>query len=291
MKPQDDQSEKSTRRQFVKIAAATLVAAPVISSLSSCTQQSAPTTPGGAPTPSPSPQTLTRSDKIRSGNRPPVIIDGGSLHFSSAAKLKKDSKPGPTARPNRHIQEIDPTGKYPTVYGHVLGFRVTNDYGDLLSKPGDEVGAEGKELMVKVWLQTGEIRTDGTIKYDEPYDYRAEPQFVFQDKPESVPGDHTSFVVEYFEEFTAISEEQVKGPQVRAKYGKLDIGHGTKKVFRIRRVQVSVNKSIPDGYDSGDPTPDDLVHDGFRIIILFPQGMAAKPSPSPSPSPTSSTKS
>ena len=262
MKPQDDHS-KSSRRQFVKIAAATLVAAPVISSLSSCTQQSAPTTPG-APTPGPSP-TLAKSDNIRSGNRPPVIIDGGSIHLSSEAKLKRSSKPGPSERPFRFEQD-DKDGDYKPVYSHAEQVRITNDYGELFY---DSCPFRDTKLEVKVWLETVDDFKDGNVTYKGSIP--TEPQFKFIDEPR---GAEPSFVIEFADELDS-SDDHFKGLRNRPKYQEKTIP-GASKGFRIKKVEVILGGTSV--FDSDKPvTPTNScaetspypikAEDGFRIII------------------------
>jgi hypothetical protein len=280
MKPHDDQSEKTSRRHFVRTVATTLVAAPVISSLSACSQPPAPTptTTTGTPTPT-TPTTDITAQKgpfIITGNRPPVIIDGGSLHISSAVKLKYDTT-GPTARRYKHTQ-VEGDIAYPDTYGHATKVRVINDYGDYPYLCDEEV--RGRELVVNIWLQKGVRNADGTITYDP---IPIEPHFVLRDTPGSDP---SSFVIEYPETIGGTIEEQMKGAKVRAKYGKLGV---TGRPFRIGQVHVLLAGDTC--YDSQPPSDQNKVaENGFRILIDFTElSDIRSASPTPSSATTKST--
>lgn len=253
MKKSRDNSEKTSRRSFNKRIATALVAAPVLSALSSCKRQegnrSSTTQTNESPSPTPSPTPPGTSYLVRPGN-PPIIIDDGSFTINLASKVVPQDLGG-TRRRYRHTQES------PRVYGAITHIRLINDYGEMLCN--FPVGS-GAVMELKMWIETG-TDTNGVITYSGlTADY--DPDFVLTNQ------DNGSFEFRYgAEEKDKFKEPQkhYKKKRLHWRYEVKDKGNGANlRLFRVGKVGVTVNSN---SCTVGGETPDNQADNGFRVII------------------------
>lgn len=253
MKNDSDNAKKTSRRLFGKTLATALVAAPVISSLSSC-NPSQPPTPGqpNAPTPNPSPDYKKTDDRILSNN-PPVIIDGGSLSIETAAIFKSvDTGTGP--RPWKHTQR----GTHE--YRAISRVRITDgDDGDSVFGTLRHIDVSGGVVEVGIWLEivAGIDSSSGDVIYDTALP--TEPQLLLTNND----GGHIQ--IDCTEPIDGLEPEpHFKGKRKFRRYRHNFINQI--KFFRIGKVRV-VTGGIT--YEAGHETGSNKADAGFRIILRF----------------------
>lgn len=188
----------------------------------------------------------------RTGNNPPVIIDGGSLFVASAVKFTA-TEGGPSSRPWVHVQGED-ASSYPPVYGHAEQVRVANDDGELYYDSGM---FDGEELQVNIWMDTVSREVDGDVFYDGHLPI--ESQFAFFDGS----GTGSSFVIQYADRLEDPSDN-FKGDRNRPRYksDRVPAG-GDRKPFRLAKVEVSLGGTVVFNSETSLKQPPK----GFRVII------------------------
>ena len=259
MKKITDSSEKTSRRQFNKRVVTALVAAPVLTALSSCKQQEPTqrtlTTQETTPTPSPSPSPSATPKIILPGN-PPIIIDDGSFMINLGARFKHQDMGG-SKRRFKHTQDDEFR-----FYGAITHVRLLNDFGDKVC-PDFPVNA-GDTLELKMWTQIAENINDdddgdGTVTYSALGELN-DPDFILTN------GDNGSFEFRYGGE----ESDKFKNPKVHVKkkirHWRYEVKEKGNKAFRVGRVQITVNANTCTA--GGEADPNNKAEEGFRIIIL-----------------------
>lgn len=252
MKEPADATGKTSRRRFAKTVASALVAVPVISTVSSCSQPPENKRGGNDNAASPTPQPSPEPDNMfaRSGN-PPVIIDGGSLGVLSPATLKEFDDDETTPKKYDHkFKEKN------NVLGVIRAVRINNDYGDLLM----EHRLSGSDtLKVHLWIQkvTREMGDDDDDTDQATYEGIADPN-----------------IPEVIVQGGAL---EIRMDKNLPKYKKLfkRAGRNPKRFqrhdwdgrpFRVAMVKVFVSSSPNPIYTSSLADADN----GFRVILVFP---------------------
>jgi len=248
MKDSTNAKEKTSRRSFAKSVATALVAAPVVSSLSSCAKPQDTTN-------SSSPPSGTSPYLTDSGN-PPVIIDGGSLSISSPATLEDVEDTETT--PKKYDHKYRERNKATLPLGAIKRMLLTNDYGDPLL---DRTLQSGETLKVYLWIQkvkehgeTGNDDDDTDVAQYDNIANQAVPEVIIQGGALEIRSDRE------FSKDRKLFKRANRNPKRRQR-NDWDPGHAP---FRIARVKVLVNDvEVP-------PSPFVNADKGFRITLIFP---------------------
>ena len=257
MKEFPDTAEKTSRRRFTKTIASALVAAPVISSLSSCAQNPESDNRGISATPSPQPSPPTKEDR---GINPPVIIDGGSLTLLAPGKLMRieDDQTPPKHYDFKYKQKND------GAFGPIKGIHIIDDYADEVLR--EYTLGSGESLQVHIWIARVTRQTGSEDDDTDAADY--EP--IATNPPLPPP----NIIIQGGRlEFRMDRKANGDGKKVFKRRGKnqkrylindWDVGNTP---FRFARVKVLVNPNQIVKYNSDDHPND--VEKGFRILLLI----------------------
>lgn len=244
MKDSTDAKEKTSRRSFAKSVATALVAAPVLSSLSSCAHKS---------------DIGTTSPPEYLGANPPVIIDGGSFEISIPATLKKQEPddpipPNPPSPPKSYKYKFKQKGNKP---GPIKGIHIVDDYcRDVLK---DYMLGSNETLQVQIWI--AQVDNDledidnasGEVKYKDPGQL---PDIVIQGGKIEIRMD---------KDISSNERKLFRGKKNNKKrYHINDWDSGTTP-FRLAQVMVYVSSKSDPVYTSTE----DHLEDGLRIILYF----------------------
>ena len=239
MKDSTDAKEKTSRRSFAKSVATALVAAPVVSSLSSCAKS----------------DSVTTSPPAYEGANPPVIIDGGSFQISIPGTLKQGpDDPIPPKPPKSYKYKFKQKGNKP---GAIKGIHIVDDYcRDILK--GYMLGSD-ETLQIQIWI--AEVDNDledidnasGEVKYKPLGD---QPDIVIQGGKIEIRTD---------KDFSSSERKLFKGKKNNKKRYHINDWNGGTSPFRIAQVMVYVSSKADPVYTSTESH----LEDGLRIILLF----------------------
>src|SRR2546423_9863019 len=248
MKDSTDAKEKTSRRSFAKSVATALVAAPVVSSLSSCAQK-----PGTVPgTPSPHP--------YRDEANPPVIIDGGSFQVMIPATLDKrsDDNVPPKKYKNRFYQRKDSS------LGAIKKIHIIDDYADDLLA---EYHLGNQTMQVHIWI----------AKATEFGDYESDTDTATYDPPSTspIPPERLPDIVIQGGKIEIRMDKDLDNDNKRKIFKRagrnqrryhIHDWEGGHSPFRIAKVVVMMSSSQTALYDSERDHTN--VENGFRIILI-----------------------
>jgi hypothetical protein len=250
MKDSPDAKEKTSRRSFAKTVATALIAAPVVSSLSSCAQ------PSGTPSPTPSPQP---SPRVRTyGANPPVIIDGGSFQIAIPATLIRElntDPPIPPDPPKKHLYKFKQTPNNPL--GAIKGIFIIDDYAYQLLP--EYTLSNNQTLQVHIWVAKVETEAEDpnndtdTVGYED-ISAHAHPDIIIQGGKIEIKMDKNIT----FDK--KLLKRETRNPK---RYYIHDWEQ--RKPFRIAQVKVFVSGN-PQAIFSSQPGDLD---NGFRITLIF----------------------
>lgn len=246
MKDSTDAKEKTSRRSFAKSVATALVAAPVVSSLSSCAQK--PTTAPARP--------------YRDDANPPVIIDGGSFQVMIPATLDKhsdDDNVPPKKYKNKYSQRKDSS------LGAIKKIHIIDDYADNRLA---EYPLNGQALQVHIWI----------AKATEAGDYENDTDTATYDPPSTspIPAGRLPDIVIQGGKIEIRMDADLDNDNKRKIFKRagrnqrryhLHDWEGGHSPFRLAKVKVLVGPNQTVQYDSEtDPIS---LENGFRIILIF----------------------
>jgi len=241
-----DAKEKTSRRSFAKTVATALVAAPVLSSLSSCQKTGS--------------DIGTTSPPAYEGANPPVIIDGGSFQISIPATLDKQEPddlipPNPPNPPKRYKYKFKQ--RKPNKPGPIKGIHIVDDYCRDVLKEYLLGGSD--TLQVQIWI--AEVDNDledidnasGEVKYKDPGTL---PDIVIQGGKIEIRTD---------KDIGSNERKLFKGKKNNKKRYHINDWNGGTTPFRLAQVMVYVSSKSDPIYTSTE----DHLEDGLRIILLF----------------------
>lgn len=229
--------EKTSRRSFAKTVATALVAAPVVSSLSSC-QKSV---------------TLPEPPYTDAGN-PPVIIDGGSFEISIPATLvSHPDDPNPTNPPKRYNYKFKPKANKP---GRIKGIHIVDDYCREILK---YMLGSNDTLQLQIWIAEVDNDSENIDTGSGEVIYKALgqlPDIVIQGGNVEIRMD---------KDISKNERKLFKGEKKNKKRYHINDWNGGTTPFRIAKVLFYVSSQANPVYTS---TEADL-ENGFRVILLF----------------------